>query len=427
MTSETIGSKESQMSEAVTIFRNARVLDGRENEAIEDQDVVVEKNLITNVTGDRVSTSGAKVIDVAGKTVMPGLIDCHVHVIACLANLTANTELPNTLVSLRSAKIMRDMLMRGFTTVRDLGGADIGLKMAIEEGTIVGPRLIICGKALSQTGGHTDYRGRFHHRDVEYYADKVGSLGRVVDGVDAVRRVAREEIKGGAEFIKLMANGGVSSPTDPIAFFGFSRDEMKAAVEEAHNAQMYVAAHLYTDESIRRSVECGVKSIEHGNLIKSDTARLLKDSDAFVVPTNITFDMLAKIGSDLGLPPESVAKIEDVRSAGLAALETLADAGVLMAYGTDLLGDMHPYQSDEFPLRARYLPTMEVIRSATIYAAQALGYEGKIGSVMPGAFADLIVVDGDPLADINLLTGQGQHMPIIMKDGVVEKDELAAA
>ena len=415
------------MSETVIVFRNARVLDGREKTALEDQDVVVEGNLIKDVTGERVSAAGAKVIDLAGKTLMPGLIDCHVHVIACLANLTANAELPNTLVSLRAAKIMRDMLMRGFTTVRDLGGADIGLKMAIEEGKIVGPRLIICGKALSQTGGHTDYRGRFHHRDVEYYADKVGTLGRVVDGVDAVRRVAREEIKGGAEFIKLMANGGVSSPTDPIAFFGFSRDEMKAAVEEARNAQMYVAAHLYTDASIRRAVECGVKSVEHGNLIEPDTARLIKENDAYVVPTNITFDMLAKIGADLGLPPESVAKIEDVRSAGLSALETLADAGVLMAYGTDLLGDMHPYQSDEFTLRAQYLPTLEVIRSATIYAAQALGYEGKIGSVAPGAFADLIVVDGDPLNDIALLTRQGQHMPVIMKDGLFEKDFLTQA
>jgi len=414
------------MSDSVVIFRNARVLDGREKAALEDQDVVVEGSLIKEVTGARASTSGAKIIDLAGKTLMPGLIDCHVHVIACLANLTANAELPNTLVSLRAATIMRDMLMRGFTTVRDLGGADIGLKIAIEERTIVGPRLIICGKALSQTGGHTDYRGRFHHRDVEYYADKVGTLGRVVDGVDALRRVAREEIKGGAEFIKLMANGGVSSPTDPIAFFGFSRDEMKAAVEEAHNAQMYVAAHLYTDESIRRAVECGVKSVEHGNLIKPDTARLLKESGAYVVPTNITFDMLAKIGADFGLPTESVAKIEDVRSAGLSALETLADAGVLMAYGTDLLGDMHPYQSDEFTLRARYLPTMEVIRSATIYAAQALGYEGKIGAVMSGAFADLIVVDGDPLEDIALLTRQGQHMPVIMRNGVFEKNFLSA-
>ena len=412
------------MSQPAILFRNARVLDGRTDDALDDHDVLVEDGLIREVSAERASAEGAKLIDLAGKTLMPGLIDCHVHVIACLANLTANAELPNSLVSLRAANIMRDMLMRGFTTVRDLGGADIGLKMAIEEGTIEGPRLIICGKALSQTGGHTDYRGRFHHRDVDYYADKVGSLGRVVDGVDAVRRVAREEIKGGAEFIKLMTNGGVSSPTDPIAFHGFSRDEILAAVEEARNAQTYVAAHLYTDDAIRRAVECGVVSVEHGNLIEPDTARLLKESGAYVVPTNITFDALAKEGAALGLPPESVAKIEDVRSAGLAALETLADAGVLMAYGTDLLGDMHKYQSDEFTLRARYQPVMEVIRSTTINAARALGYEGRLGAVQPGAYADLIVVDGDPLADIAVLTRQGAHLPAIMKGGRFVKNQL---
>ena len=240
------------------LFRNARLLDGREDGALDDYDVLLEDGLIREVTAERLSTAGATVVDLAGKTLMPGLIDCHVHVVAGSANLAANAELPNTLVSLRAARIMHDMLMRGFTTVRDLGGADIGLKMAIDEGTIAGPRLIICGKALSQTGGHTDYRGRFHHRDVAYYAGKAGALGRIVDGVDAVRRAAREEIKGGAEFIKLMANGGVSSPTDPIAFLGFSRAEIAAAAEEARNAQTYVAAHLYTDDAIRRAVECGV-------------------------------------------------------------------------------------------------------------------------------------------------------------------------
>jgi imidazolonepropionase-like amidohydrolase len=323
------------MSEEITVFRNARVLDGREEAALEDQDVVVEGNLIKDVTAERVSVSGTKVIDLGGKTLMPGLIDCHVHVIACLANLTANAELPNTLVSLRAAKIMHDMLMRGFTTVRDLGGADIGLKMAIEEGTIVGPRLIICGKALSQTGGHTDYRGRFHHRDVGYYADKVGTLGRVVDGVVAIRRVAREEIKGGAKFIKLMANGGVSSPTDPIAFLGFSRDETEAAVEEAENAQMYVAAHLYTDESIRRSVECGVKSVEHGNLIKPDTARFLKENGAFVVPTNVTFDMLANLACQ--------AATADHRRTGIRAVVPDRCGVTLRGYLTTLRAWFHDH------------------------------------------------------------------------------------
>jgi imidazolonepropionase-like amidohydrolase len=413
------------VSASVILFRNARILDGRADTPLDDHDVLVEGNAITQVTGERLSSSGATVIDLAGKTLLPGLIDCHVHVIAVVANLTLNAELPNTLVALRSASIMRDMLMRGFTTVRDLGGADFGLKMAVDERTIVGPRLVICGKALSQTGGHTDYRGRYHNRNVDYYAEKAGTLGRVVDGVDNVRRVAREEIKSGAEFIKLMTNGGISSPTDPIANLGFARDEVIAAVEEANNANTYVAAHLYTDDSIRRAVECGVVSVEHGNLIEADTARYMREQGAYVVPTNVTFDILAKEGAGFGLPPESVAKIEDVRSAGLTALSTLADAGVMMAYGTDLLGEMHHHQSEEFTIRARYLPVMEVIRSATINAAKVVGMEGRLGAVAPGALADLIVVDGDPLADISLLTRQGQHMPVIMKDGAFAKNTLA--
>jgi imidazolonepropionase-like amidohydrolase len=236
--------------------------------------------------------------------------------------------------------------------------------------------------------------------------------------------VAREEIKAGADFIKIMANGGVSSPTDPIASLGYSRDEIRAIVEEAANAQTYVAGHLYTDEAIRRAVECGVLSVEHGNLVTPETARLIKEKGAFVVPTNVTFDALAKEGAALGLPPASVAKIEDVRSAGLAALGTLREAGVMMAYGTDLLGEMHRHQAEEFVIRGRSLPAIEVIRSATINAAKVVRMEGKLGVIEAGAHADLSVVDGDPIADLALLTRQGRHMPAIMKAGQLVKDEF---
>jgi imidazolonepropionase-like amidohydrolase len=408
------------------LFQNASILDGTAETALADHHVLVENSTIREVSDRPITASSAQVVDLRGRTLMPGLIDCHVHVIATMADLGANAELPNTLVALRSAKIMREMLMRGFTTVRDLGGADHGLVMAIEEGLIEAPRLVICGKALSQTGGHTDYRGRYHHRDVEHYGDKAGAMGRVVDGVDAVRRVAREEIKGGAQFIKIMANGGVSSPTDPIAFLGFSNEEVRAAVEEARNAQTYVAAHLYTDEAIRRAVECGVLSVEHGNLITPETARLVKGKGAFVVPTNVTFDYLAKEGASLGLPPASIAKIEDVREQGMEALKILHEAGVMMAYGSDLLGEMHRHQSDEFILRGQVLPAIEVIRSATVNAAKVLRQEGRLGVVAPGAHADLVVVDSDPLADLSLLTGQGRHMPAIMKAGRFHKNQLAA-
>ena len=408
------------------LFRNASILDGRADEALSDHHVLVEDGEIREVSDRPISAPSARAIDLAGRTLMPGLIDCHVHVVATAADLGANAELPNTLVALRSARIMRDMLMRGFTTVRDLGGADHGLVMAIEEGLLQAPRLVICGKALSQTGGHTDYRGRFHSRDVSHYADRAGTLGRVVDGVDAVRRAAREEIKAGAQFVKIMANGGVSSPTDPIAFLGFSADEVRAAVEEARNARTYVAAHLYTDEAIRRAVELGVESVEHGNLITADTARLVKEKGAYVVPTNVTFDALSKEGASLGLPPASVAKIEAVRAQGLEALRTLHEAGVMMAYGSDLLGDMHRHQSDEFLLRGAVLPAIEVIRSATVNAARVLRQEGRLGTVRAGARADLVVVDGDPLADLSVLTGQGRRMPAIMQDGRFVKNELGA-
>ncbi|HBN49201.1 imidazolonepropionase-like amidohydrolase [Thalassospira sp. MBR-102] len=403
------------------LIKNARIVDGSIAEPTEPLNILIENDRICEVSADATSPD-AEVMDVRGKTVMPGLIDCHVHVIATTTNLGKNADLPNSLVALRSAKIMERMLMRGFTTVRDLGGADYGLVEAVEQDGLPAPRLVICGKALSQTGGHTDYRGRHSLRSVDYYRDQIGSLGVVVNGVDEVRRAAREQIKGGADFIKVMANGGVSSPTDPIAILAFSTEELKAAVEEAKNAQLYVSGHLYTDEAIRRALECGVESIEHANLMKPETAKLIREAGAVVIPTNITYDLLAREGARFGLPEESVAKIEDVRGAGLECLTHLHKAGVVMGYGSDLLGEMHDHQSEEFLLRGRYLPAKDVIRSATIDAAKVLRKEGEIGVIAPGAFADIIVVDGNPLDDLSLLTRQGVHMPLIMKGGRIFKN-----
>ncbi|OSQ27201.1 amidohydrolase family protein [Thalassospira sp. MCCC 1A03138] len=403
------------------LIKNARIVDGSIAEPTEPLNILIENDRICEVSADATSPD-AEVMDVRGKTVMPGLIDCHVHVIATTTNLGKNADLPNSLVALRSAKIMERMLMRGFTTVRDLGGADYGLVEAVEQDGLPAPRLVICGKALSQTGGHTDYRGRHSLRSVDYYRDQIGSLGVVVNGVDEVRRAAREQIKGGADFIKVMANGGVSSPTDPIAILAFSTEELKAAVEEAKNAQLYVSGHLYTDEAIRRALECGIESIEHANLMKPETAKLIREAGAVVIPTNITYDLLAREGARFGLPEESVAKIEDVRGAGLECLTHLHKAGVVMGYGSDLLGEMHDHQSEEFLLRGRYLPAKDVIRSATIDAAKVLRKEGEIGVIAPGAFADIIVVDGNPLDDLSLLTRQGVHMPLIMKGGRIFKN-----
>jgi imidazolonepropionase-like amidohydrolase len=334
--------------------------------------------------------------------------------------------LPNSLVVARAIGILRGMLMRGFTTVRDLGGADFGIQQAIKDGTIAGPRLVICGKGFSQTGGHSDFRGRYDIRPTEWLAGKLGALGRVVDGVDDLRRAIREELKGGSQFIKLMTNGGVASPTDPVNFLGFSRDELRVAVEEAEMAQTYVAGHLYTSASIKRALECGVRSVEHASLVDEETAKLIAAHSAVAVPTLIIFEGLKREGAELGLPPASVAKIDDVRLYGQRSLEVLRKAGVVMGYGTDLLGPLHRLQSEEFLLRGEVLPAHEVIRSATSDAARVLRMEGKIGCIAPGAFADLVVVNGNPLQNLSLLTNQGQHMPVIVKGGEIVKNTLNA-
>ena len=405
-----------------TLFTNANILDGTADHAVPGH-VLVEDGRIKEVSDKPIATS-ARSIDLRGRTLMPGLIDAHVHVIASEVNLARHALLPDALVAFRAAKIMRGMLLRGFTTIRDLGGATFGLRLAQEEGHFEGPRMVICGKAISSTGGHSDGRGRWDSRDMHWLEQRLGCLGRIADGVDAVRRACREEIKAGADYIKIMANGGVASPTDPIAFLGYSKDEMRAAVEEARMAQTYVAAHLYTDEAIARAVECGVWSLEHCNLIEEATARAAAEAGCIACPTLVTYQALKDEGGSLGLPAESVAKIDTVRLRGLESLETMQRAGLTMAFGTDLLGGMHRHQSEEFVIRGRVLPAIEVIRSTTMHAAKLLRMEGRIGVVAPGAFADLIVVDGDPLKDLSLLTRQGAHLPAIMLGGRFVKDQL---
>jgi imidazolonepropionase-like amidohydrolase len=406
-------------------FRNCTVLDATAAASRPGSNVVVEGDTIREVSDRPIASADATVIDLKGKTLMPGLIDAHVHAIAVEANLAVLPTLPVTLLAHQASGILQGMLQRGFTAIRDAGGADFGLAMAVEQGLIAGPRMFISGQALSQTGGHADLRARTAAGfDACACCQPGASFGRIADGISAVRQAARDELRKGASQIKIMASGGVASPTDPVWNLQYSEGEVRAIVEEAAAWRTYVMAHAYTPQAIRRSIDFGVRSIEHANLIDADTARHVAAHDAFVVPTLVTYEALARDGLTLGVPAASIAKLKDVRQAGLASLEHCRDAGVKIGFGSDLLGAMHVHQSREFAIRSEVLSPLEIIRSATLTNAELLQMAGKLGVVAPGAFADLLVVDGNPLENIALLQDQGAHLKAIMKGGRFFKNEL---
>jgi imidazolonepropionase-like amidohydrolase len=403
------------------IFANCAVLDGTCRERREDHHVLVEGDRIREVSDRPIKSVTAETVDLSGRTLMPGLIDAHVHVLAVDAALARLSDRPVTLLTLQAAKVLEGMLERGFTTIRDAGGADGGLAEAVETGLVRGPRIFPSGAALSQTGGHGDTRPRTQSVITCACCEGGAALSRIADGVTECRRAARDELRKGATQIKILASGGVASPYDPIWNLQYSEEEVRAIVEETQAWHTYVLAHAYSPGAIRRSIDFGVRSIEHGNLIDRATAEHVAGAEAFVVPTLVTYDALHRHGRELGFPEVSMAKLAEVREAGLGSLEILRRAGVKIGYGTDLLGPMHRYQSREFVIRAEAMAPFDIIRSATIVNAELLNRAGELGVVAPGARADLIAIDGDPLADISLLDGQGEHLTHIMKDGVFYK------
>jgi len=408
----------------VTILHNCLLFDGVSPDLREDAYVAIEDERIREVGTGKPAAGGAELIDLDRRVLMPGLIDAHVHLIATTADMGALANDPVTLTALRAGGIAEAMLMRGFTTVRDAGGADWGLAMAIEEGLIRGPRLFYSGRVLSQTGGHGDMRPRVNDWGMCLCCLANAQFTAIADGVDEVRKAARTELKRGANQIKIMASGGVAWPTDPIWNLQYSEEEIRAAVWEATSWQTYVMAHAYTPEAISRCVEFGVRSIEHGNLIDAPTAALMAEKDAWLVPTLVTYDSLHRYGAEYGLPPVSVAKVDDVRTQGLQSLEIARSAGVNIGFGTDLLGGMHKDQSGEFAIRAQVLSPFEVLVSATSGNARLLERPGELGTVAEGALADLIAVNGNPLDDIGVLDGQGENIALIMKGGTLFKSKL---
>ncbi|MEP7207706.1 MAG: amidohydrolase family protein [Casimicrobiaceae bacterium] len=409
------------------VLRNANLFDSVRGTLRSKQSVVVENGRITDIIDKPGKVKDAEVFDLAGRTLLPGLIDAHVHVTATMPDFFKLSLTPQSLITAQAKDVLLDILMRGFTTVRDAAGADAGLVQAVERGIFVGPRLFIAGRAITQTGGHGDVRPAFFQGPGQCVCcGAVGLLGVIADGVGAVRRAVREELRNGAHHIKVMAGGGVASPNDPLEGTQYSIEEMTAIVEEARAARTYVMAHAYSPEAITRAVTCGVRTIEHGNLIDKATAKVMAKHGAYLVPTLATYDSLSRNGAKLGWSDEMLAKLDKVNRQGVEAIRIAHAAGVRVGFGTDLLGDMHADQSNEFTLQAQAMSATEVLQSATLVNAELMGQAGKLGVIAENAHADLVVVDGNPLDDLSLLQQQGKHLALIMKAGVVHKNTLSA-
>ena len=403
------------------VLSNAVVLDPQTGLLTPDRHVVVEGGRIKDITSRPPGGGAERVLDVRGRVVMPGLCDAHVHVTAVTPDFALLRRWSPTYVAARAAGVLRGMLQRGFTTVRDVGGADWGVARALEEGHLEGPQLLFCGHAISQTGGHGDMRGP--GEDAED-PSCVHGLGRVVDGVSDVRAACRDEIRKGATHLKLMVSGGVASPTDRITNTQFAAEEIRAAVEEAVAADVYVTAHAYTPRAVARAVECGVRGIEHGNLLDEATVGLMRDRGTFLIPTLSVVHAVIREGVEAGFPAELREKMFTIFETGTRVVEMAHRLGVKLVYGTDLLGAMHRHQLDEFALRGEVLKPLEVIRSATVTAAELFRREGEIGVVAPEARADLLVVEGNPLDDLGTLRDPERHLTVIVKGGVIRKNVL---
>lgn len=397
------------------LFKNGLIFDGHRPDLIADHYVLIEDDRIASVSAEKPEAADVQEIDLAGRVLMPGLIDCHFHAYAVKVDLAELETLPVSYLAQRGRRLMEDALRRGFTTVRDAGGADYGLWRSIEEGVFHGPRLFFSGRAFSQTGGHVDARPQHLEPCGCVHA---GNLGIVVDGVDALRREIRETLRQGAHQIKIMVSGGIASPTDPIWMLQYADEEIAVAVDEATRRRTYVMAHAYTAETIARAVKLGVRSIEHGNLIDAETAALVAERGAYVVPTLVTYDAIGRYGKETGAPQTMLDKLGEVSAAGQNAVELCRDSGVKLGLGTDLLGDMHVHQLNELRIRGEVQSPFEVLHSATAINAEIVQRPDELGCIRAGAYADMLVVDGNPLEDLSVLYGDTRRVEAVYRGGV---------
>ena len=408
-----------------TLIENVRIFDGHD---------LITSNGAVRVSGSEIvevslrplaAKAGEKTIDGEGRFLMPGLIDAHVHV-SWAYPFSKRSQASETYITALAVANAKAMLLRGFTTVRDTGGTDFGLATAINEGYIPGPRIVFAGRTLTQTGGHADYRGL---GDPPEPASRFRFGAVIADGEAQVLQAAREELRRGSGFIKVHAGGGVSSPQDPLHVVQYSAGEIGAAVVAAENWGTYVAAHAYTPQAITLALEAGVKTIEHGNLIDRPSARLAAKKGAYVVPNVVTYWALDQ---GEGLPAYLKEKNKIALEGMWNGLAILKEENVKIAFGTDLIADMHAHQNREFILRSRVFTGLEILRQATsvngglIALSGPLNAYGKVGVIEPGAKADLLLVERSPIDDITVMADPEANFAIIMKNGEIAKDSRRA-
>jgi imidazolonepropionase-like amidohydrolase len=400
------------------LLEDATLIDGNGGDPRPHVSVLVNDGHIARVGAAEAvaAPDNATTINAAGMTLLPGLTDAHVHF-----GLTASgtNELPVSHVSyvLDVVENIRIALDEGFTTVRDAGGLDCAYALAVESGQIAGPRILPSGSFISQTGGHGDQRPRFDESSPVSIPGLVAHT-EICDSADEVRRAARAQIRRGATQVKLMASGGIMSPNDPLESLQFSVEEMAAAVEAARAFNTYVMAHCHTSGAINNALEAGVRSIEHGSLLDEATARRIAAADAYLVPTLVIFEILARSSA---IPEFSRAKLELVRAEASRSVQTAMKANVSIASGSDLLGPKQRRRGSEIVEKAKHLGAMGAIVSATKTNAQLFQIADRIGTVDEGKDADLILVAGDPLADIALLA-DAANIRVVLQRGRIAKD-----
>ncbi|HTS21131.1 MAG TPA: amidohydrolase family protein [Casimicrobiaceae bacterium] len=409
------------------IFKSARVFDGSSADCAEGMYVLVADGLVQEISRKRPAARDARVIDLRGRTLMPGLIDAHMHAYCSDVSMHRIEALGEPYRTAHAVRMLGHSLDCGFTTVRDVGGGDYSLAKAIADGLVRAPRFFYAGKALSMTGGHGDLRPLEHktdHHELCACGAAANWVCRMADGVDACIHATRDELRQGAHCIKIMGSGGVASPTDPIWMNQYREDEIRAIVNECAERRTYVAAHCHPASAIRRCVEFGVRSIEHGTLIDDETARFVAKRSAYIVPTMVVLFSLVESGKELGFPAVSLEKAHHAFKQALSGLDKMRKAGVKIGFGTDLLGSTYVQECREFTIRREVFSPLELLRQATSVNAELMMQQGKLGCIAAGAHADLLVVDGDPLEDISLVAEDGRHLRMIVRGGEIVKDEL---